>query len=419
LALCTSEIPKNNWNLVFHLIVKNSQCEVIHFLVAYFHMDVRKFSPVDGNTPLHWAACGRIRAISTLLSLGADVNSINRQGATPLILAATCGQVEAVRILLRHGANTSIATSVEQYTVWHIAAQRGFVDILQELIANYQAGGSATGFLAVDAEGNTPLHWTCRQCDALSAILALEGVDLELANQNGETPLLLVARFGVSDAVRLLLQLGADMQRVTREGDTAVHVAVRCNHVHVVRELVSHPACPIETTNNAGLTPLLLACTHCTGAVPILLSCGADVTRRTRSDNETALHLAVRQGEAVVVEELLARCPYVDSLMVENVNGIHPYQLAVNLRSSSIEELNLKSGSVWYMNKAAQRLRVLDLLEAAMKGGLNWRRKRNYAMFLSGVLHSEQLLLSVPAGRKAIEEVFKGQDMRMLIGKFI
>ena len=143
------------------------------------------------------------------------------------------------------------------------------------------------------------------------------------------------------------------------------------------------------------------------------------MTRRTRSDNETALHLAVRQGDAVVVEDLLARYPYVDSLLVENVNGIHPYQLAVNLRRSSIVELNFNSDSVWYMNKAAQRLQVLDLLEAAMNGGLNWRRRRNYAMFLSGVLHSEQLLLSVPAGRKAIEEVFKGQDTRMLVGKFI
>lgn len=411
--------------------MKNSQCEVIRFLVSTFEMDLRQSSSiVDGNSPLHWASCGRVSALSTLLSLGAMVNATNRKGATPLILAASNGQVEAVRILLQHGADLSIATTDLQQTAWHVAAQRGFVEVLQELIAHYHhniinnnnnADGNSS-FLAVDSFGNTPLHWACSKMDTLSVLLEFGLLAVDAANNDGETPFLLVARVGKSEGARLLLQHGADVGRVAPNGDTALHIAIHRNNVNIFQELVSHPNCPLDTANSAGLTPLLVAVSRCAGAVPDLLRRGADITRTTPGNGESALHLAVQHGDPVIIEQLLSHYPYEEFLKTKNSHGMDPCQLAVSCHNRSLADLTSRGGSDWLRTEEALRRQVRDLLGAATEGGgtsgyggLRWRRRRHYVVFLWGIKKVEQIFWS----RLAIAKVFLEDDTRMLIGKFL
>nr|XP_033467600.1 ankyrin repeat domain-containing protein 61-like [Epinephelus lanceolatus] len=78
--------------------------------------DINKGVKHSGNTPLHLAAVAMamkttktmqddLSCISELLERGAEVNSINKAGMTPLQEACSMGNKELVELLLRYGAN--------------------------------------------------------------------------------------------------------------------------------------------------------------------------------------------------------------------------------------------------------------------------------------------------------------------------
>lgn len=91
----------------------------------------------------HMAAC------RALISSGANVNAMDAQGRSPLILAAASGSMEIVTMLLGKGAEPT----------------------------------------AVDLRGNTSLHYALAYANAaIAAALAGGGVDYECRNKDGKTP---------------------------------------------------------------------------------------------------------------------------------------------------------------------------------------------------------------------------------------
>jgi len=67
-------------------------------------------APVDNSTTLHVTArLGETDSAEALLDLGALVDAQNDDGWTPLIVAAFYGKADVVSLLIRHGADQSIA----------------------------------------------------------------------------------------------------------------------------------------------------------------------------------------------------------------------------------------------------------------------------------------------------------------------
>ena len=59
---------------------------------------------------LHFAAMeGHDKVTSMLLNYGADVNSIDDQGRTSLLLAAQYGQLDAMMVLISQGADVNLS----------------------------------------------------------------------------------------------------------------------------------------------------------------------------------------------------------------------------------------------------------------------------------------------------------------------
>ena len=85
--------------------------------------------------------------------LGADPNTPNKTGATPLSEAVTRGYESVVKLLLDHGANVN-ATVRGGNTPLHLAAQGGYDGIIRLLVAK----GAAVD--AKNARGLTPLAMT-------------------------------------------------------------------------------------------------------------------------------------------------------------------------------------------------------------------------------------------------------------------
>jgi Ca-activated chloride channel family protein len=85
---------------------------------------------------LHKAADeGRADAVKSELGAGADLNSKDAEGRTPLMLAAMHGHTEAVKALLDNGAKVDVRDG-KGYTALMYAVQAGQADIVKLLLEN-------------------------------------------------------------------------------------------------------------------------------------------------------------------------------------------------------------------------------------------------------------------------------------------
>ena len=134
------------------------------------HANTRLKCPL-GDCLLHFAAEGGNKHILRhLLSLNLDVNQRNDVGVTPLATAAILGKQGAFDLLLENKANEFLI-SKDGYSVLHFAAFAGIVPIIRELISR--------------------------------------GLDPNLENRFGDTPLITATQASKSEAVEYLLSIGA------------------------------------------------------------------------------------------------------------------------------------------------------------------------------------------------------------------
>jgi uncharacterized protein len=127
----------------------------------------------------------------------------------------------------------------------------------------------------IDAEGATPFLFAADRSDiALMRLLLELGADPRLPNVTRTTPLMAAAGLGTTEpleeageeaealeAVKMLLDLGADINAVDDNGDTAMHGAAYGNYPLVVQLLADRGADPQvwKDRNKFGRTPLFIA----------------------------------------------------------------------------------------------------------------------------------------------------------------
>ena len=68
-------------------------------------------------------------------------------------------------------------------------------------------------------------------------ILVERGADMNKADNNGATPLLIASQKGHVDVVKILVERGADINKATNDGYTPLDVAKHFNHTEIIRLL--------------------------------------------------------------------------------------------------------------------------------------------------------------------------------------
>lgn len=137
---------------------------------------------VGPTNPLHVAAdVGSVEVIEDLLNEGSiDIDQGNREGKTPLILAAARGHERATLILLQHDANVHALSDVHA-TALHTACVSGSIEIVHLLIL-FGSDVEARTF-----NGYTPLHLSAIGGRAeIMMKLLLSGADYDGREQNGK-----------------------------------------------------------------------------------------------------------------------------------------------------------------------------------------------------------------------------------------
>ncbi|XP_039789662.1 26S proteasome non-ATPase regulatory subunit 10-like isoform X2 [Panicum virgatum] len=150
---------------VLHLAAGNGKLEMCRHLVEDLLMDVDILDSA-GRTPLVSAIYGKsVDAVKYLLEHGANQDKLDRNGFSPLHVAAGLGCCEIVELLLAKGAYTDSVTCCG--TPLHIAATEGQDGTMKILLNhNADAGAVANGDYFLTALINAPKNVSaeCLNC---------------------------------------------------------------------------------------------------------------------------------------------------------------------------------------------------------------------------------------------------------------
>ena len=167
---------------------------------------------------LLYAQLGYAEHISRLVAEGTDPDWRREDGVTTLMIAALTGRIPIMEALIDAGATVDL-----------------------------QAPDGMTALLAATAFARTT-----REIAAIEVLLA-RGADPNLANAEGNDPLMMTARHGLVEGVITLLKAGANTLHANRFGTTALMQAARGHLVETARILIRAGADPMQK-DEGGLT---------------------------------------------------------------------------------------------------------------------------------------------------------------------
>jgi phosphate transport system substrate-binding protein len=280
----------------------------------------------DGQTPLHLAAhWGRDAAAALLLDRGAPIEATDHEGRTPLHAATKENQQALVGLLLNRGARPD-AVDLDGSTPLHLAAEWNAGDAARVLL---ERGAAVT---VQDKEGLTPLHAAAVWGSEQVAILLLDArAPVEATGHRGQTPLHLTTKGsrrmfetvkGQVAIAQLLLDRGARVDAAMGNGDTSLHLAAQEGDLDMVRLLIERGAAIDARTRN-GRTPLHRCVEHNqTPVVRLLLERGAN-SGIPDGQGKSPAHLAAELGQASILRLLLDRGASVASVDAEQRTPLH------------------------------------------------------------------------------------------------
>ena len=204
-----------------------------------------------GATALHWAAVtSEEDIVRTLIEEGADVNAKTGDGSRPLHWAAFLGEPVIVELLLEAGADPSVRNQKRETPLDTIRAPwSGEMEGVVKWVA---------GFMKIEVDVDRVKEGR----PAIVALLEATGLKFDLPS---------AAKRGELDAVRALLEEGADTEERMGDKSSALHWAAVHSHYEIVEAL---------------------------------FEAGADRNVR-HEDGGTPLHWAAFLGESEMVELLL------------------------------------------------------------------------------------------------------------------
>jgi ankyrin len=246
---------------------------------------------VDGATALHWAVKWDDAAlVDQLIAAGANVNVANRFGATPMYLACVNGNAAIIERLIAAGSDPNAPLLSAKETPLMVAARTGKLDAVRVLLdkgANINASETL--------RGTTAAMWAAEQGHSdVIRLLASRGADLAATSTvstpqgrrgNGDdddegaikigglTALIFAAREGKLDAVKAIVEAGANVnQAAAGDNSSALLVAILNGHYELATYLLDRGADP-NVANGKGWNPLYQAVKNRnleTGAVPLV-----------------------------------------------------------------------------------------------------------------------------------------------------
>lgn len=140
----TAVMDTNGYSLIFYAMTAPAPSVFDHLLAA--ETDINRRLGSDKMSLLFFAAAGgNTRALSALIGRGADVNTANSRGHTPLMSATLNNHPETLRLLLQAGANPMAQDMMGKTALDHARdmKRRKIEPLLAEAVKNHNAVATA------------------------------------------------------------------------------------------------------------------------------------------------------------------------------------------------------------------------------------------------------------------------------------
>ena len=162
---------------------------------------------------------GQTAEVNALIEAHVDVNAADKDGFTPLLVAACVGHTEVVASLIKARARLDV-TDKNERTALFIAAQEGHVAIVVLLLEAHAYVDSAS------SDGSTPLHIATFKGHIETVVVLMKyGADVNAADEFGYTPLITAACVGRVEAAAVLIHGGASLNAQTGRGQSLYDLA--------------------------------------------------------------------------------------------------------------------------------------------------------------------------------------------------
>nr|XP_057916143.1 transient receptor potential cation channel subfamily A member 1b [Doryrhamphus excisus] len=353
-----------------HLACTQGAIEVVKLMLCSYGRVEEIINLKDGacQTPLHRATIfDHVELADYLISLGAEVNSVDCKGNSPLLVATSCGAWRTVALLLSKGATVNLKDKFGcNFLHLAILQPKGLKNLPEDIL---QRNNVKALLSCEDNEGCTPLHYACRLGihDSVRNMLGLSGqMGLACKSKDKKSALHFAAEYGRVNTCHRLLETIKD-SRLLNEGDerglTPLHLASRGGHTEVVELLLRKGA--LFHSDYKGWTCLHHAASEgFTQTMEIILSANMKLLDKTDEDGNTALHIAARMGHVAAVMVLVNRSAEF-TLNKNNTSFLHEAlqngrQDVVN---SVIDSERCEDALILFKPGSSQRNPILDMIE--------------------------------------------------------
>jgi len=353
-----------------------------------------------GNTPLHVGIPANVylEVLGMLISKGADVNLRDEHGDTPLHIAIMLNRsAVSVQLLLNSGSDVHIR-NINGKTPLYVAVQERRIALIPFLLASgseifaadnngitpfdisAKANDGTFNLLITnetvnqrDSYGNTMLHCAVNNkatAEQIGRILEQRSV-VDSRNRDGDTALHLAVRTNQKESGEYLLTRGANIFSLNSAGESPLFLALGTNNLrewiinpttitakdglgnnmlHYAAEwglnnaisLIIRSGIPVDTQNATGQTPLFMATkSNSASTLKIFIDNNANLNARDSQGN-SALHAAVRWNALTSVSFLIASGIDID---VHSLNGNTPLHDSVILNLPEMESLLISKGA--------------------------------------------------------------------------
>ena len=290
---------------------------------------------------LHAAAeTGEIEIIELLVSQGCLVDSRNKEGLTPLMMAALYDEPSAFQMLLQNSADPSLKDN-DGLSPLQCATKGGNTSIINNLLllgvdidSRTNAGVTSlmtaafcdkqSAFQMLIQNGADPSSKADRglsllQCavqggnpSIINKLLSL-GLDVDSRGTQGATPLMFAAAFDKQSAFQVLIENGADPSLKADKELSLLHCAVQGGNTSIINKLSSLGLDIDSRSGGFNHTPLMCAAADGKqNAFEMLIQNGADPSLKDVFHNNL-LHFAAQGGDMSIINKLLSFGLDVDS----------------------------------------------------------------------------------------------------------
>ena len=364
----------------------------------------------DGNTCLHVAVKGKCckEALQMIIDQGINVNTLNNRGETALLLACESAQAESVNLLLEKGGDPNISYA-DGYTSLHAAVYGGCTnETLQEIISHkvyldaQNIDGETALWLAcfygkhdsvkilLEAGSNpnisstdkhTSLHAAVKGCCSKSIISAIldHGADENATNKyHNETSLLLACVRGNTNAINVLLNVGADPNIADAYGDTCLHYAAsRDCSKEVLQAIISHDG-DVNATNANNVTVLMKACAERNkDVINVFLNAGADPSVADAAGDTWFHYAAQNHRHPEVLQAIISHGVDLNATNKKNVTALmkgckkgNKEVINVLLNAGADPNIADANGDTWF-HYAAQNKKHPEVLQGIISQGVD------------------------------------------------